>query len=78
MEQQPLLTKNQLIDWLIYHVPIEDSNLSQRPFGLYHAGYNYVCENPWDLYDNFAEHIIYSDKPLHERITFHYWYWTIY
>lgn len=82
MEQQPLLTKDQLIDWLIYHVPMEESIHEDRPFALRYKPRLYMgCNtvfgaNPWELYEEMAESMM-RNIGIHREITDLYWYWTI-
>lgn len=82
MSEQPLLTHDQLVDWLIYHVPLEDGVYNKKPFIFRYVSKQYSShifvsnETPWDCY-NEAASIISRYALLHQEITDLYWYWTI-
>lgn len=84
MEQQPLLTHDQLVDWLIYHVPLEDNkHLDKSPFYVEYRGRKpmlawALCGHgatPWEAYDDLALELMRHG--VHREITDLYWYWTI-
>jgi hypothetical protein len=83
MKKQPLLTKDQLIDWLIYHCPIHESGFNATPFRVvYHPVKSSItglmCSTsypPW-AYNQLAIYIM-SFPEVHQEITDLYWYWTI-
>lgn len=79
----PLLTKDQLIDWLIYHCPIHESGHNATPFRVaYNPAKSSItgitCSTsypPW-AYDEIAIYIMQFPE-VHREITDLYWYWTI-
>jgi hypothetical protein len=84
MEKQPLLTHDQLVDWLIYHRPLEDTSSDNYPFeATYHSSVysmwnmRAAASTPWDAYHKLAKHIVYTYPHVHREITDLYWYWTI-
>lgn len=82
MEQHPLLTHDQLVDWLIYHCPLQDSGVTSRPFLVSYSSHKYSTnilgqhDTPWGAYYEVAHHIT-MDVFLHREVTDLYWYWTI-
>jgi hypothetical protein len=82
-KQQPLLTHDQLVDWLIYHCPLFESLDNDRPFMVAYQGQSWRCDftvtgyDPLEMYDNMAHHITQSSQRIHREITDLYWYWTI-
>lgn len=83
MEQQPLLTHDQLVDWLIYHCPMHDTHQDDRPFGVIlkptnmYIRYAIALATPWEAYEEMA-YLIKLEPSVHREITDLYWYWTIY
>lgn len=79
-KQHPLLTKNQLIDWLIYHRPLKENYTNEYPFAVeYNSlghGFYTVGMTPWEAYESMASHIT-AELLIHREITDLYWYWTI-
>ena len=84
MEQQPLLTEDQLIDWLIYHRPIEEGGDEDLPFIVEYRpekpmlGWSFRSfgMDPLHAYKQMATEII-KYPTIHREITDLYWYWTI-
>lgn len=81
----PLLTHDQLVDWLIYHCPLrENHSLSMdndlAPFIVVYNSLNLNISvphyTPWHAYDELATTIEKYTDVLQE-ITDLYWYWTI-
>lgn len=82
MKQRPLLTHNQLVDWLIYHCPIVEGGHDLWPFKVryrsqeFGRGFVSARMTPWDAYEEMAI-AIFGDPFVHREITDLYWYWTI-
>lgn len=78
-----LLTKNQLIDWLIYHCPLFDTGEVTDPFIISYQGQLWRCDfqtigsEPLEMYNELALSIIQTSRRIHQEITDLYWYWTI-
>lgn len=89
---EPLLTHDQLVDWLIYHVPLKDSALmskfakpgawDQRPFFVYYvpqSGHWYkIASTGTTPLEAYqrAATEILRNMSIHREITDLYWYWT--
>lgn len=84
MEQHPLLTHEQLVDWLIYHCPLNKTvfdnkvfRIDYRPLTLGVTDRMTVMGNdPIYMYTELADYIHYYPG-VHREITDLYWYWTI-
>lgn len=81
MKQQPLLTHDQLVDWLIYHCPLQEHGNNEFPLKVhYHPRYCVVFSSchydPLTIYEEIAR-AIRRDSIIHREITDLYWYWTI-
>lgn len=82
MEQQPLLTHEQLVDWLIYHCPLINTSSNDYPFKVMYQstlhGMRFMtlhCD-PRQAYEETASRIP-NEPNVHREITDLYWYWTI-
>ena len=81
-DQYPLLTHGQLVDWLIYHCPLEERQSKEYPFRLRYlskvetVAIHTIHRTPWDAYWEIAVLIAQFPK-VHREITDLYWYWTI-
>jgi hypothetical protein len=79
----PLLTYEQVVDWLIYHVPLYESYVDNKPFTCDWYSMEYQCRitvfgsSPWEAYEEMAAHIM-KYPVVYTEITSLYWYWTTY
>lgn len=77
--KKQLLTYDQILDWLIYHIPLHDTGMTSHPYSVtfipaqwFFCGtllkLSYMDENPWRCYEVVAWKI-HRDEEVRERLT---------